>query len=62
MSGSPVLFLLGAVALSSIGAMVVWLLSRPRKGCRRKDRREHEESQPKPVGQEHNRTVAPRIP
>ncbi len=31
MSGSPVLFLLGAVALSSIGAMVVWLLSRPRK-------------------------------
>ncbi len=28
---SPVLFLLGAVALSSLGAMVVWLLSRPRK-------------------------------
>lgn len=28
---NPVLFLLGAVALSSLGAMVVWLLSRPRK-------------------------------
>jgi hypothetical protein len=28
---APVLFLLGAVTLSILGAMVVWLLSRPRK-------------------------------
>lgn len=27
----PVLFLLGAVALSVLGAMTVWLLNRPRK-------------------------------
>ena len=28
---APVLFLVGAVALSLLGALVVWLLSRPKK-------------------------------
>lgn len=28
---TPVLFLLGAVALSALGAMIVWAASRPRK-------------------------------
>jgi hypothetical protein len=31
MSNAPVLFLLGAVTLSLLGGMVVWLLNRPRK-------------------------------